>query len=165
MNIRRFAGKTPQLGERVLVDSSAVVLGDVELGDDMHRIRIGARTSVQDGSVLHITHAGPFNPDGYPLIIGEDVTIGHKVLLHGCTIGSRILIGMGSIVMDGAVIEDEVVLGAGSLVPANKTLRSGYMYMGSPAREVRPLSEKERSFFTYTAGNYVRLKDQYLQEG
>lgn len=174
MNIRRFAGTTPLLGERVFVDQSAVLIGDVELGDDcsvwpatvirgdMHRIRIGARTSVQDGSVLHITHAGPFNPDGYPLIIGDDVTIGHKVLLHGCQVGNRILIGMGSIVMDGAVIEDEVVLGAGSLVPANKRLRSGYMYMGSPAREVRPLSDKERAFFTYTAANYVRLKDQYL---
>lgn len=176
MNIRRFAGKTPQLGERVLVDQSAIVLGDVVLGDDcsvwpatvirgdMHRIRIGERTSVQDGSVLHITHAGPFNPDGFPLTIGDDVTIGHKVLLHGCQVGNRILIGMGSIVMDGAVIEDEVILGAGSLVPAHKTLRSGYMYMGSPAREVRPLSDKEREFFTYTAGNYVRLKDQYLDE-
>lgn len=174
MNIRRFADHTPQLGERVFVDPSAVVLGDVQLGEDcsvwpatvirgdMHRIRIGARTSVQDGSVLHITHAGPFNPDGYPLIIGDDVTIGHKVLLHGCTLGSRILVGMGSIVMDGAVIEDEVILGAGSLVPANKVLRSGYLYMGSPAREVRALSEREKAFFTYTAGNYVRLKDQYL---
>ena len=177
MNIRPFDGHTPQLGERVFVDASAVVLGDVQLGDDcsvwpatvirgdMHRIRIGARTSVQDGSVLHITHAGPFNPDGYPLTIGDDVTIGHKVILHGCTLGSRILVGMGSIVMDGAVIEDEVVLGAGSLVPANKVLRSGYLYMGSPAKEVRPLSEKERSFFTYTAANYVRLKDSYLQQG
>ncbi|MFA5677037.1 MAG: gamma carbonic anhydrase family protein [Pseudomonas sp.] len=176
MNIRRFAGHAPQLGERVFVDASAVVLGDVQLGDDcsvwpatvirgdMHRIRIGARTSVQDGSVLHITHAGPFNPDGYPLIIGDDVTIGHKVLLHGCTLGSRILVGMGSIVMDGAVIEDEVILGAGSLVPANKVLRSGYLYMGSPAKEVRPLNEREKAFFTYTAGSYVRLKDQCLQE-
>lgn len=177
MNIRPFDGHTPQLGERVFVDASAVVLGDVQLGDDcsvwpatvirgdMHRIRIGARTSVQDGSVLHITHAGPFNPDGYPLTIGDDVTIGHKVILHGCTLGSRILVGMGSIVMDGAVVEDEVVIGAGSLVPANKVLRSGYLYMGSPAKEVRPLSEKERSFFTYTAANYVRLKDSYLQQG
>ena len=176
MNIRRFAGHTPQLGERVFVDPSAVVLGDVQLGEDcsvwpatvirgdMHRIRIGARTSVQDGSVLHITHAGPFNPEGYPLIIGDEVTIGHKVLLHGCTLGSRILVGMGSIVMDGAVIEDEVILGAGSLVPANKVLRSGYLYMGSPAKEVRPLTDKEKGFFSYTAGNYVRLKDQYLQE-
>lgn len=176
MNIRRFAGHQPHLGERVFVDASAVVLGDVELGEDcsvwpmavirgdMHRIRIGARTSVQDGSVLHITHAGPFNPDGYPLIIGDDVTIGHKVLLHGCTVGSRVLIGMGSIVMDGAVIEDEVILGAGSLVPANKRLRSGYLYMGSPAKEVRALTEREREFFTYTAANYVRLKDQYRNE-
>lgn len=176
MNIRRFAGHQPRLGERVFVDASAVVLGDVELGEDcsvwpmavirgdMHRIRIGARTSVQDGSVLHITHAGPFNPDGYPLIIGDDVTIGHKVLLHGCTVGSRVLIGMGSIVMDGAVIEDEVILGAGSLVPANKRLRSGYLYMGSPAKEVRALTEREREFFTYTAANYVRLKDQYRNE-
>ena len=177
MNIRPFDGHTPQLGERVFVDASAVVLGDVQLGNDcsvwpatvirgdMHRIRIGARTSVQDGSVLHITHAGPFNPDGYPLTIGDDVTIGHKVILHGCTLGSRILVGMGSIVMDGAVVEDEVVIGAGSLVPANKVLRSGYLYMGSPAKEVRPLSEKDRSFFTYTAANYVRLKDSYLQQG
>ena len=176
MNIRQFDGHTPQLGERVFVDSSAVVLGDVHLGEDcsvwpatvirgdMHRIRIGARTSVQDGSVLHITHAGPFNPDGYPLTIGDDVTIGHKVLLHGCSVGNRVLIGMGSIVMDGAVIEDEVILGAGSLVPANRTLRSGYLYMGSPAKEVRELTEREREFFTYTAANYVRLKDKYLQE-
>ncbi|MBP8264728.1 MAG: gamma carbonic anhydrase family protein, partial [Pseudomonas sp.] len=132
MAIRTYQGMTPQLGERVFVDESAVVIGDVQLGadssvwpltvirGDMHRIRIGARTSVQDGSVLHITHAGPFNPDGYPLIIGDEVTIGHQVTLHGCTLGNRILVGMGSIVMDGAVIEDEVVLGAGSLVPPGK---------------------------------------------
>lgn len=176
MKLRKFRDWQPKLGERVFIDPSAVVLGDVELGDDcsvwpatvirgdMHRIRIGARTSVQDGSVLHITHAGPFNPDGYPLIIGEDVTIGHKVLLHGCTVGNRVLIGMGSIVMDGAVIEDEVVLGAGSLVPAGRTLKSGYLYMGSPAREVRPISERERSFFSYSANNYVKLKDQHLAE-
>lgn len=176
MAIRSFRQHTPRLGERVFVDASAVVLGDVEIGDDssvwpltvirgdMHRIRIGARTSVQDGSVLHITHAGPFNPDGFPLTIGDDVTVGHKVTLHGCTLGSRILIGMGSIVMDGAVIEDEVILGAGSLVPPGKRLESGYLYVGSPARQARPLSDKERSFFSYTAGNYVKLKDQYLSE-
>ena len=176
MNIRPHAGQQPQLGQRVMVDDSAVVLGDVQLGDDssvwpltvirgdMHRIRIGARTSVQDGSVLHITHAGPFNPDGFPLTIGDDVTIGHKVLLHGCTIGNRVLVGMGSIVMDGAVVEDEVIIGAGSLVPAGKTLASGYLYMGSPARQVRELTASEREFFTYTAANYVRLKDSYLAE-
>ncbi|WP_304640035.1 gamma carbonic anhydrase family protein [Pseudomonas sp.] len=176
MALRHFNDSNPELGERVFVDPSAVVLGDVVIGEDssvwpavvirgdMHRIRIGARTSVQDGSVLHITHAGPYNPDGYPLTIGDEVTIGHKVLLHGCTLGSRILVGMGSIVMDGAVVEDEVIIGAGSLVPAGKRLETGYLYMGSPARQVRPLTDKERSFFTYTAANYVRLKDQHLAQ-
>ncbi len=177
MAIRTYQGTTPQLGEKVFVDASAVVIGDVVLGDDssvwpltvirgdMHRIRIGARTSVQDASVLHITHAGPFNPDGFPLLIGDDVTIGHKVMLHGCTVGNRILIGMGSTVMDGAVIEDEVILGAGSLVPPGRVLESGFLYVGSPAKQVRPLTEKERAFFTYSAANYVRLKDQHLAEG
>ncbi|QRY80643.1 gamma carbonic anhydrase family protein [Pseudomonas sp. PDNC002] len=177
MTIRTYQGKTPSLGERAFVDASAVVIGDVEIGadssvwplvvirGDMHRIRIGARTSVQDGSVLHITHAGPFNPDGFPLTIGDEVTIGHKVLLHGCTIGSRILVGMGSIVMDGAVIEDEVILGAGSLVPPGKVLESGFLYVGSPVKKARPLTDKERAFFSYTAGNYVKLKDQHIAEG
>ncbi|WP_420993748.1 gamma carbonic anhydrase family protein [Cupriavidus sp. 30B13] len=176
MSIRSFQGKAPQFGERVFVDASAVLIGDIEIGadssvwpmvtirGDMHRIRIGARTSVQDGSVLHITHAGPFNPDGFPLTIGDDVTIGHKALLHGCTVGSRILVGMGAIVMDGAVIEDEVILGAGSLVPPGKVLAGGHLYVGSPARRARALTEKERGFFRYTAGNYVKLKDQYLAQ-
>ncbi|MCU1718622.1 gamma carbonic anhydrase family protein [Pseudomonas sp. 5P_3.1_Bac2] len=177
MAIRTFQQHTPILGERVFVDATAVVLGDVEIGadssvwpltvirGDMHRIRIGARSSIQDGSVLHITHAGPFNPDGYPLLIGDEVTVGHKVLLHGCTLGNRILVGMGSIVMDGAVVEDEVIIGAGSLVPPGKRLESGFLYVGSPVKQARPLTEKERNFFSYSAGNYVRLKDQHLQAG
>ncbi|PTD96364.1 gamma carbonic anhydrase family protein [Pseudothauera lacus] len=177
MAIRKYQQHLPQLGERVFVDASAVVIGDVELGEDssvwpmtvirgdMHRIRIGARTSVQDGSVLHVTHAGPFNPDGFPLIIGDEVTIGHKVTLHGCTLGNRILVGMGSIVMDGAVVEDEVIIGAGSLVPPGKRLESGYLYVGSPVKQARPLTDKERNFFSYTAGNYVKIKDQHLAEG
>ncbi|MGE8297820.1 MAG: gamma carbonic anhydrase family protein [Pseudomonas sp.] len=177
MAIRSYQQHRPQLGARAFVDASAVVIGDVVLGDDssvwpmtvirgdMHRIRIGARTSVQDGSVLHITHAGPFNPEGYPLIIGDDVTVGHKVTLHGCTLGNRILVGMGSIVMDGAVVEDEVIIGAGSLVPPGKRLESGYLYVGSPVKQARALTDKERSFFSYTAGNYVKLKDLHLVEG
>ena len=177
MSIRPFQQHTPALGERAFVDRSAVVIGDVEIGadssvwpltvirGDMHRIRIGARTSVQDGCVLHITHAGPFNPDGFPLLIGDDVTIAHKVMLHGCTVGSRVLIGMGSIVMDGAVIEDDVIVGAGSLVPPGKRLDSGFLYVGSPVRPVRALNDKEQAFFTYSAGNYVKLKDQHLAEG
>ncbi len=176
MKIRSYQGMTPKLGERVFVDPSAVVLGDVELGDDvsvwpltvirgdMHRIRVGARTSLQDGSVLHITHAGPYSPDGFPLLIGDDVTVGHQAMLHGCTIGSRVLVGMGAMIMDGAVVEDEVIVGAGSLVPPGKVLESGYLYVGRPVKQVRPLTEKEISFFSYTAGNYVRLKDKHLQE-
>ena len=177
MAIRKYQQHVPQLGERAFVDASAVVIGDVELGEDssvlpmtvirgdMHRIRIGARTSVQDGSVLHITHAGPFNPDGYPLVIGDEVTVWHKVTLHGCTLGNRILVGMGSIVMDGAVVEDEVIIGAGSLVPPGKRLESGYLYVGSPVKQARALTDKERNFFSYTAGNYVKLKDLHLDEG
>ncbi|WP_323115000.1 gamma carbonic anhydrase family protein [Pseudomonas guariconensis] len=177
MAIRRFAQHTPKVGPRVFVDRSAVVLGDVEIGEDssvwpltvvrgdMHHIRIGARTSVQDGSVLHITHAGPFNPDGFPLLIGDDVTIGHKVMLHGCTLGNRILVGMGCTIMDGAVVEDEVVIGAGSLVPPGKRLESGYLYVGTPVKQARPLTDKERAFFPYSAANYVKLKDQHLAEG
>jgi carbonic anhydrase/acetyltransferase-like protein (isoleucine patch superfamily) len=130
----------------------------------MHRITIGPRTSVQDASVLHITHAGPYNPDGYPLHIGADVTIGHAAVLHGCKLGDRVLVGMGAIVMDGAVIESEVVVAAGALVTPGKHLRAGYLYAGSPAREVRKLSQQELDYFVYSAGNYVQLKDRHLAE-
>jgi carbonic anhydrase/acetyltransferase-like protein (isoleucine patch superfamily) len=176
MNIRPYQGITPKLGERVFVDPSAVVLGDVEIGDDssvwplvvirgdMHRIRIGRCSSIQDGSVLHITHAGPYNPDGFPLIIGDHVTVGHQAMLHGCTIGNRVLVGMGAMIMDGAVVENEVIVGAGSLVPPGKTLKSGYLYVGRPAKPQRELTEQERAFFTYTAENYSRLKDKHRAE-
>lgn len=129
MNVRPHDLTYPLLGQDVYIDPMAVVIGDVHLGDntsvwphtvirgDIHRIRIGNRCSIQDGSVLHITHASQFDPDGFPLTLGDDVTVGHHAVLHGCTIGSRVLIGIGSIVMDGAVIEDDVVLAAGSLVP------------------------------------------------
>ncbi|MEA1080166.1 gamma carbonic anhydrase family protein [Marinobacter qingdaonensis] len=175
-NVRSHKGKAPQFGARSWVDPSAVVIGDVETGDDcsvwpmtvvrgdMHRIRIGHRCSIQDGSVLHITHASDFNPGGHPLTLGDDVTVGHKALLHGCTVGSRVLVGMGCIIMDGAVVEDEVIVAAGCLVPPGKTLESGHLYVGSPAKKARALTDKERSFFTYTAGNYVKLKDSYLAE-
>lgn len=172
--IRTHHGISPSLGERVYIDSSAQVIGDVHLGDDcsvwpmavirgdMHRIRVGARSSIQDGSILHITHAGPYNPEGWPLHIGDDVTIGHRAVLHGCDIGDRVLIGIGSIVMDGAIVEQEVVVGANSLVPPGKRLERGYLYTGSPARCVRPLKENEIAYFAYSAGNYVQLKDSYL---
>lgn len=172
-NIRSHEGITPTLGERVYVDPMAAVIGDVHLGDDcsvwphtvirgdMHRIRIGARCSIQDGSVLHITHASSYEPDGFPLTLGDDVTVGHRAVLHGCTIGNRVLVGIGAIVMDGVVVEDEVVIAAGSLVPPGKTLASGFLYVGSPAKQARALTEKEKSFFTYSANNYSKLKEKY----
>ncbi len=176
MSIRTLQGHRPIVGNRVMLDPTAVIIGDVKIGDDssiwplvvirgdMHRIRIGARTSIQDGSVLHITHSSDYNPGGYPLEIGDDVTVGHKALLHGCTVGNQILIGMGSTIMDGAVIEDRVVVAAGCLVPPNKRLESGFLYVGAPAKKARPLSEKELNYFTYVAGNYVKLKDRHLEQ-
>ena len=174
--IRRFKGLAPVLGRNVFVDERAVVIGDVALGDDvsvwpntvirgdMHSIKIGQRCSIQDGSILHITHASDYNPGGYPLILGDDVTVGHMAMLHGCTIGNEVLIGMQAMVMDGAIIEDQVVLGAGSLVPPGKTLRSGHLYVGRPAKAIRELNDKELSYFKYTAANYVKLKNEYLNE-
>lgn len=175
-NLRPYKDKFPKLGRDVYVDESAVVIGDVELGDDvnvwpcavirgdMHYIRVGARTSVQDNSVLHITHASKFNPNGWPLTIGEDVTIGHGACLHGCTVGNRILVGIGATVLDGAVVEDEVIIGAGTLVAPGKVLESGFLYVGSPCKAVRPLKDSEREFFRYSAENYVKLKNDYLNQ-
>ena len=175
-NIRSYDGITPSLGERVMIDPSAVVLGDLVMGDDvsvwpqcairadMHRIRIGNRTNIQDNSVLHITHAGQFSEAGWPLTIGNDVTVGHSVVLHGCTIGDRVLVGIGSIVMDGVTVEDEVMIGAGSLVTPGKTLKSGWLYAGSPAKPMREITERERSFLSYSAQNYVKLKNRFLDE-
>ncbi|MDF3030967.1 MAG: gamma carbonic anhydrase family protein [Moraxellaceae bacterium] len=174
--IRSHKGIWPQLDQSVFVDSTAVIIGDVVIGKDssvwpyaivrgdMHRIRIGERVSVQDGSVLHITHASTYNPDGFPLVIGSDVTIGHQATLHGCTIHDRVLVGMKAMVMDGAVVESDVILGAGAVVPPGKVLASGFVYVGSPAKAQRPLTEKEKSYFTYTAANYARLKDIYRAE-
>jgi carbonic anhydrase/acetyltransferase-like protein (isoleucine patch superfamily) len=131
---------------------------------DMHRIRIGQRCSLQDGTVIHITHASDFNPGGWPTTLGDDVTVGHKALIHGATIGNRVLVGMGSIIMDGAVVEDDVIIAAGCLVPPGKTLESGHLYVGSPCKQARALTDKEKTFFKYTAANYVKLKDEYLND-
>lgn len=174
--LRRYKESYPQCGQRVMIDASSVVIGDVILGDDasvwplvairgdVNQVRIGARTNIQDGSVLHVTHKSASNPQGFPLTIGDDVTVGHKAMLHACTIGNRVLVGMGSIVLDGAIIEDDVMIGAGSLVPPRKRLESGYLYLGSPVRQVRPLNEQEIAGLLYSANNYVRWKDDYLAD-
>lgn len=174
MSIEKFENYTPELADGVFVHQSAVVIGNVYIGKDssvwpqtvirgdIHQIRIGERSSIQDGSVLHVTHDGPFNPGGFACTIGNDVTVGHKVMLHGCTIKDRVLVGMGTIIMDGAIIESDVIIGGGSLVPPGKVLQSGYLYVGSPVKQVRELGEQEKTFFLYTAGKYRELKDRYL---
>lgn len=173
-SIRSYKGISPQLDDSVYIDETSVIVGDVRLGKDasvwplvaargdVNHIIIGERTNIQDNSVLHVTHKNAENPEGYPLIIGNDVTIGHKVMLHGCTIKDRVLVGMGSIVLDGAIIESDVMIGAGSLVPPNKILESGYLYVGSPVKQARPLTDKERAFLVRSANNYVQNKNDYM---
>lgn len=173
--IRPHLDNHPQLGARVWIDPAATVIGDVHLGDDasiwpgavlrgdVNFIRIGARTSIQDGSVVHVTHDGPFTrPGGYPTRIGNDTTVGHTVILHGCTVGDFCLIGMGAIVLDGAVVEDYGFVGAGALVPSGKTVGSGELWLGNPARCARRLEERELEALRYSAAHYVRLKNRYL---
>jgi carbonic anhydrase/acetyltransferase-like protein (isoleucine patch superfamily) len=165
----------PQLGNGTYVHPAAVVIGNVILGDnvsvwpgavirgDVNHITIGAGSNVQDGSVLHVSHKSSWDPSGAPLVIGTNVTIGHKVILHGCNIGEECLIGMGAIVMDKVVVESRVLIGAGSLVPEGRILQSGHLYLGSPARKVRSLSERELAHFAYSAQHYIRLKNNYMK--
>lgn len=173
MTLRSFESFTPSVAPSAFVDSTALVIGQTFIGHDssiwpfvvvrgdIHRITIGERSNIQDATVIHVTHDGPFNPGGFATTIGSDVTVGHKAMLHGCTIGDRVLIGMGAIVMDGAVVESDVVIGGGSLVPPGKRLESGFLYVGAPVKQLRKLTEKEMAFFCYSAARYVELKDRH----
>ena len=173
-SIRGFQEKFPTLGQRVYVDPHSVVIGDVELGDDVsvwpmavirgdvNSVKIGNACSVQDGSVLHVTHVGPFTPTGQPLILGQGITIGHKAVLHGCTIDDYCLIGMGALILDAVQIQHHVMVAAGSVVTPGKVLESGYLYLGSPAKAVRKLTAQELEQLEYSAQHYIRLKNKYL---
>ena len=175
-SMETYQGISPRIGSEVYIHPSASVIGEVELGDevsvwpgtvirgDVNFIRIGAGTNVQDSSVLHVSHKSSWDPAGAPLIIGSNVTVGHKVILHGCTIEDESLIGMGSIIMDKVIVQKHVLVGAGSLVPEGKVLESGYLYLGSPAKKIRPLSDKELEHFLYSAKHYIKLKNQYLNQ-
>jgi len=173
-NIAPYLGVSPRLAAGVYIHAAAQVIGDVSLEadvsvwpgtvirGDVNRIRIGAGTNLQDQSVLHVSHKSPRDPQGSPLVIGARVTVGHRVILHGCEIGDECLIGMGSIVMDKVVVQPRVLIGAGSLVPEGRVLESGHLYLGSPARKVRLLTAAELDYFDYSARHYIRLKNNYL---
>ncbi|MGQ9685655.1 MAG: gamma carbonic anhydrase family protein [Thiobacillaceae bacterium] len=173
MAIEAFQGSVPSIGHDVFVHPAATVIGEVALGDgvsvwpgtvirgDVNYIRVGAGSNIQDNSVLHVSHRRPEDPEGAPLIVGERVTVGHGVILHGCTVGDECLIGMGALVMDHAVIEPHVLLAAGSLVPEGRVLASGWLYLGRPARPVRRLTADEITHFAYQAGRYAELAHAY----
>jgi len=172
MTIRRHRGITPKIHKTAYVDETAVVIGDVTIGKDssvwpmcvirgdVNTITIGARTNIQDGSILRESHESEFS-SGFPLVVGDDVTVGHKAILHACSISNMCLIGMSATVMDGAILDDYVIIGAGSLVPPGKQLESGCLYVGSPVKRIRELTDKERAFLGYSAKHYSVLKDSY----
>jgi len=174
MTIRSFNNITPTIRDNVYIDEQSAVIGDVHIGNDssvwpftsirgdVNKIRIGDRTNIQDNSTIHVSHDSEHQPGGAPTIIGDDVTVGHQVILHACTIGNRCLIGMGSIIMDKVIVEDDVIVGAGSLVTQGRTLESGYLYIGRPAKRLRALSEEEKKYLEYSAHHYVKLKNKYL---
>ena len=176
--LRQYRDILPTVGQRAYVDPAATVIGDVVLGDDVsiwpgtivrgdvNFIRIGARTNVQDGSVIHVSHDGPHAKlGGFATVIGEDVTIGHKAIIHACRIEDAVLIGMGAIVLDGAVVKKHGFVGAGALIPPGKVVGEGELWLGNPARKARLLTEVEIEALYYSAGHYVRLKDEYLAGG
>ncbi len=173
MTIRNFCGAEPKIDPSAFIDPTALIIGEVAIAaevfvlpyvvirGDVNTITIGAHSNIQDGSVLHVNSDSILAPGGSPLEIGAEITVGHKVLLHGCRIDDHCLIGMGSTVMDHAVIEHDVIVGAGSLVTPGKRLVSGFLYAGSPARQVRPLTDKDIGYIDWSFKHYRKLKEQH----
>ena len=174
-NIRIYNNKSPQIGNNCYIDTSSVIIGNVTIGDDssiwcnsvirgdVSFIKIGKNTNIQDLTMLHVTHYRlDLDIKDKPLIIGDNVTIGHNCCLHACNILDNVLIGMGSTVLDGAIINSNIIVGAGSVVTSNKTLQSGYLYYGNPLKQIRPLTKEEISFIQYSADHYVKLKNVYI---
>ena len=169
--IRAWGGKTPRLADDVWIADGAVVVGDVEIGPgssvwfgsivrgDVNQVRVGARTNLQDHAILHVSGGT------HPTAVGDDVTVGHRVTLHGCTVKDRCLIGIGAVVMDGAVIGEDSMVGAGSLVPPGMVVPPGKLALGSPARVKRDLTREEIASFRRSAASYASYAAQYRKEG
>jgi carbonic anhydrase/acetyltransferase-like protein (isoleucine patch superfamily) len=168
--IRSFQGITPTVPKSCFIEHTGIVIGDVVMGEqcsvwfhavirgDVNYIRIGQRTNIQDLCMLHVTH------DTHPLIIGSDVTIGHHVVLHGCTVKDRVLIGMGAIIMDGAVIGEDSVIGAGALVTERTVVPPKSLVLGSPAKVRRPVTNEELLWIRESSANYVTYAGQYMDD-
>ena len=175
MTIRKFKDYKPNIHKEAFVDESCTIIGDVTIGKessiwpktvirgDVHKITIGERTNVQDGSILHVTSDNIFTPGGFPLKIGDNVTIGHGAILHACTLESECLIGIGSIILDGAVIKSHSMIAAGSLVGPNKVIESGTLYKGSPAKPARKLTKKEIEYISFSAMHYVNTMKGHMK--
>ena len=176
MTIRVFENISPTIDATAYVDESALVIGKVTIGadaslwpnvvarGDVNTISIGARTNIQDGSILHVNHDSEYDPGGSIVTIGADVTVGHRVILHGCTVEDGCLVGMAATIMDGAILHSGVLLAAGSLVPPGKELEGGYLWVGSPVKRARPLKDSEREFLKYSPAHYVELKNRHMGE-
>ncbi len=174
MSVRSFQGITPTIASSAYIDEACVIIGDVTIGadssiwptvvirGDVQKITIGARTNVQDGSVLHVTADNQFNPGGYPLTLGDGITIGHRAILHACTVEDFALIGMNATILDGAVIRAKALVGAGSVVSPGKVIEGGYLWLGTPAKKIRALTEKELDYLEYSAQHYIDLKNRYM---
>jgi carbonic anhydrase/acetyltransferase-like protein (isoleucine patch superfamily) len=174
VSIRVFENTTPAVATTAYIDETALVIGDVTIGDDaslwpkvvargdVNSIHVGARTNIQDGTILHVSHDSEFAPGGFALHIGADITVGHQAILHGCTVEDRCLIGMAATIMDGAIVRSGAIVGAGSLVPPGRELEGGFLWVGSPARKARPLRPEEEGFLTYSAAHYVELKNRHM---
>ena len=171
MTVRNFQNHTPSVHATAFVDPTALVIGQVTIGaqssiwpmtvvrGDINVISIGGRTNIQDGSILHVTHDGEFSPGGAKLTIGNDVTVGHSVVLHACTLEDTCLIGIGSVVLDNAVVHTHAMVGAGSLVTSGKELEGGYLWMGRPVKKIRELSAREIEYLSYSARHYVNVME------
>ncbi|VFM96951.1 MAG: Carbonic anhydrase or acetyltransferase, isoleucine patch superfamily [Candidatus Kentron sp. G] len=176
MTIRSLEDKTPKIDPSVYVDEKALVIGNVTIAKDasiwpmtvlrgdVNSITIGERTNIQDLSMIHVTHKGGIQaPDGFEVTIANDVTVGHRCVVHGCNIEAFCLIGIGSILLDGVQVGSHTMIGAGALVPPGKVLEGGYLWVGQPVKKVRELTEEERGRLEYLAGHYVKNKDRYLK--